>query len=331
MPLEVVRITQQISRSNVLEIEQAMLHHLDNFQMERLREVLQRYTDGTQKEEPDNQSLLDSFIAAKRIEGCSPKTLRFYEEQLSKVILQICKPIKHIKTDDLRRYLDAYHRSGVSKVTVNNTRRILNSFFAWLEAEDHIIKSPMRRIGNIKTGKQVKATYSDEELQLMRDACKTPRDLAIIDLLASTGMRIGELVNLDRNDVDYVNRECIVRGKGDKQRTVYFDAQAKLHLLAYIGGRTDDNPALFVSISRPHARLNNGGVATRLKVLGQDIGIDKVHPHKFRRTLATTAIGKGMPIEQVQNMLGHERIDTTLLYAQVAQENVKSSHRRYIG
>jgi site-specific recombinase XerD len=242
------------------------------------------------------------------------------------------KTVKHITTDDLRQYLADYqNKSRAGKITIDNIRRILSSFFSWLEEENYILKSPVRRIHKVKTGQTVKETYSDETLELMRDKCDSPRDLAIIDLLASTGMRVGEMVRLNRDDIDFENRECVVFGKGEKERPVYFDAKAKIHLQSYLASRTDDNPALFVSLIKPFNRLEISGVEIRLRELGRQLNIPKVHPHKFRRTLATRAIDKGMPIEQVQQLLGHQKIDTTLQYAMVNQNNVKMSHRKYIG
>ena len=214
---------------------------------------------------------------------------------------------------------------------MDNVRRILSSFFSWLEEENLILKSPVRRIHKVKTGKTVKETYTDEALEIMRDHCENTRDLAIIDLLSSTGMRVGELVKLNREDINFQERECIVFGKGDKERKVYFDARTKIHLQRYLDSRRDTDPALFVTLQAPHNRLMISGVEIRLRELGRRLGIPKVHPHKFRRTLATMAIDKGMPIEQVQQLLGHQSVDTTLQYAMVNQNNVKISHHRFIG
>lgn len=247
-------------------------------------------------------------------------------------MLKVGKKISHVTTDDLRTYLNNYQKeSGASKVTVDNIRRILSSFFAWLEDENYIVKSPVRRIHKVKVGKNVKEIYSDEALEIMRDHAGCSRDLAMIDLLASTGMRVGELVKLNKSDIDFQNRECIVTGKGDKQRKVYFDARTKIHLQNYLSERTDNNEALFVSLLAPFERLLISGVEIRLRKLGRTLNIHKVHPHKFRRTLATMAIDKGMPIEQVQHLLGHQSLDTTLQYAMVNQNNVKLSHRKYLG
>lgn len=235
-------------------------------------------------------------------------------------------------TNDIRSYLSEYQtKRNLSKVTVDNLRRIFSSFFAWLEDEDYIPKSPVRRIHKVRCESLVKEVLTDENLETLRDNCDEIRDLAMIDLLSSTGIRVGELVKLNRSDIDFQERQCVVFGKGSKQREVYFNARAKLHLRQYLESRSDDNPALFVSLSSPHTRLTIGGVEVRLRKLGQKLSIHKVHPHKFRRTMATMAIEKGMPIEQVQRLLGHVRIDTTLHYAMVNQTNVKIAHRKYLG
>ncbi len=312
------------------KIEQQMLPHLDNGQMKKLHEVL----TSCMREDDVCKSVdhIQLFLAAKRVEGCSEKTIRYYDSTLRNVLNGIGKDAMSITTDDLRLYLDEYQtHSNAGKVTIDNIRRILSSFFAWLEDEDYIVKSPVRRIHKVKTCKTVKETYSDEALEIMRDNCDGIRDLALIDLLASTGMRVGELVLLNRSDIDFVNRECVVLGKGNKQRMVYFDARAKVHLQNYLQSRTDDNPALFVSLQSPHERLQIRGVESRLQKLGEKLNLCRIHPHKFRRTLATMAIDKGMPIEQVQQLLGHQSVDTTLQYAMLNQANVKASHKKYIG
>ena len=274
---------------------------------------------------------VELFLAAKKLEGCSERSLRYYATTLARFSAEMAKPAHDITTDDIRDYLTKYSDDGrVGKTTVDNIRRVISSFFSWLEEEDYIYKSPVRRIKKIRTSRVLKPVYSDEALELLRDSCKEIRDLAIIDLLSSTGIRVGELVQLNRRDIDFDARECVVHGKGDKERRVYFDARAKTHLLAYLELREDDTPALFVSLHRPFKRLEISGVEARLRKLGEDSGVKHVHPHKFKRTLATKAIDKGMPIEQVQVLLGHSKIDTTLCYAMVDQDNVKRSHRKYI-
>lgn len=320
------------------DIIQGMLSFLNNAQCEKLQEVLQcnlakyEVTESESKKSNLEQNFVELFLSAKRIEGCSEKSLKYYNATINAMLTTVDKDIKHIVTDDIRNYLNYYQeKKGSSKVTIDNIRRILSSFFSWLEDEDYILKSPVRRIHKVKTITNIKETYSDEALELMRDNCTELRDLAIIDMLASTGMRVGEMVLLNRNDIDFNERECIVFGKGSKERIVYFDARTKIHLQNYLSSRTDNNPALFVSLKSPHNRLKIGGIETRLREFGKQLGLPKVHPHKFRRTLATMAIDKGMPIEQLQQLLGHRKIDTTLQYAMVKQSNVKIAHRKYIG
>lgn len=315
----------------ISKIKQEMAPFLTEEQLRHLQAVLERLNTEEPFEE-NKADLVKTFLSAKRVEGCSEKTVRYYDSTIRNVLSSLNKNAEAITTNDLRNYLDAYQqKSGASKVTIDNIRRILSSFFSWMEDEDYIVKSPVRRIHKVKTCKTVKETYSDEALELMRDNSECARDLAIIDMLASTGIRVGELVKLNRGDVDFINRECVVLGKGNKQRKVYFDARTKIHLQNYLNSRTDNCEALFVSLQKPHNRLLISGVEIRLRELGRKLDINKVHPHKFRRTLATMAIDKGMPIEQVQQLLGHQTVDTTLQYAMVNQNNVKLSHRRFIG
>ena len=329
-------------KENIIQaIVADMQRDLDCRQMARLKAVLHKELQNVEirellncqeQSETQNAELLDSFLSAKKIEGCSEKTLAYYRHTIERMLLTVAIAVCHISTADIRQYLSAYQADkGSSKVTIDNMRRIFSSFFAWLEDEDYILKSPVRRIHKIKTAINVKETYSDEDLEKMRDGCIEKRDLAIIDMLASTGMRIGEMVLLNRNDINFEERECVVFGKGDKERVVYFDARTKIHLKNYIDTRDDDNPALFVSLRNPANRMQINGIETRLKKIGNDLDIRGVHPHKFRRTLATVAIDKGMPIEQLQQILGHKRIDTTLQYAMVKQSNVKMAHKKYIG
>lgn len=322
----------------ITEVQQQMLPFLNNDQLRKLRTALEYCLHGlevTPSDQPQEQEQPDSvtaFIAAKRIEGCSEKTLNYYRNTIEDMTSTVGKAPQRITTDDIRQYLTAYQmQRKSSKVTIDNIRRILATFYSWLEDEDYIVKSPVRRIHKVKTAKVIKDTYTDEALEQMRDSCDSLRDLAIIDLLASSGMRVGEMVTLNREDIDFIDRECVVFGKGNKERLVYFDARTKIHLQNYLDSRTDSNPALFVTLRAPYNRLQIGGVEMRLRQLGKKLAIPKVHPHKFRRTLATTAIDKGMPIEQVQQLLGHQKIDTTMHYAMVKQQNVKLAHRKYIG
>lgn len=317
----------------LVNILNAMAEYLSIAQMKKLQEVLleQLADNEPQKKDISNEDYMRLFLDAKKIEGCSERTIQYYRVTITHMLSQLTTPIRKITTDEVRSYLVDYQKiNNCSKVTVDNVRRNISSFFSWLEEEDYILKSPMRRIHKIKTKTVVKEVISDENMEMMRDGCSEVRDLAMIDLLYSTGIRVGELVNLDISDVDLERRECIVYGKGDKERRVYFDAKAKIHLQSYLASRCDDNLALFVTLDSPHDRLKISGVEIRLRELGKTLGLPRVHPHKFRRTMATRAIDKGMPIEQVQKILGHSQIDTTMQYAIVNQNNVKSSHQKYI-
>lgn len=305
---------------------------LNNQQILKLKLVLESAMEEDLNETEGSENLVNRFIATKRLEGRSEKTLKYYEDTIKKLLSATNKNVKAITTEDLRLFLSDYQESKrISNISIDNLRRNLSSFFNWLEDENYILKSPVRRIHKIKGTVAVREVYSDDELERIRSNCVEIRDLAIIDLLASTGMRVGELVMLNRSDIDFTERECIVLGKGDKERLVYFDARAKLHLQTYLCQRKDNEDALFVSLRAPHERLQIGGVEARVKKIGSMSDVKKCHPHKFRRTMATTAIDKGMPIEQVQKLLGHEKIDTTLHYAMVKQSNVKNAHRKYIG
>ena len=317
----------------IVTIINKMADYLNISQMKKLQEVLlQTFSKNTiQKEEISNNEYLRLFLDAKRIEGCSERTIQYYSVTVVRMLQKIKTPVRKISTEEIRKYLVDYQKiNDCSKVTVDNVRRNISSFFSWLEEEDYILKSPMKRIHKIKTKQLVKEIISDEAIELLRDHCQCPRDLAMIDLLYSTGIRVGELVNLNISDIDFEARECIVFGKGDKERKVYFDAKAKLHLLNYLHKRDDDNPALFVTLDAPHERLKISGVEIRIRTLGRKLNMGKIHPHKFRRTMATRAIDKGMPIEQVQKLLGHSQIDTTMQYAIVNQTNVKTSHQKFI-
>ena len=329
-----------MKKTLINQIQMEMSGVLNNAQRQKLCDVLEHcffnldvvaLDNENLIQSKSNQTLKEAFLSAKQIEGCSLRSISYYGSTLDNLIKNLQKPFNQVETEDLRVYLSEYQkRNNASKQTIDNIRRILSSFFTWLEDEDYILKSPVRRIHKIKTTKQVKETYSDEALERLRDNCKCIRDLAIIDILSSTGMRVGELVKLNRVDVDFANRECVVLGKGSKERIVYFDARTKLHLQNYLNSRKDENEALFVSLLEPHNRLEIAGVEIMLRKLGRSLEINKVHPHKFRRTLATRAIDKGMPIEQVQKLLGHQKIDTTMEYAIVDQQNVKNSHKKYL-
>ena len=324
----------------ILEISNAMAEILSVEQLAKLNGVLlksiSKYTVSMGEEKApslaaSNETLLKAFLSAKQVEGCSQPTIRYYRNTIKQLANNMPKRFTDYSTEDIRAYLAVFQQKhNATKVTVDNVRRIFSSFFSWLEEEDFILKNPVRRIHKVKTGTQVREVLSDESLECIRDTCTRSRDLAMIDLLASTGMRVGELVKLNRDDINFTERECVVFGKGNKQRIVYFNARAKIHLQQYLNERSDQNEALFVSLNDPQKRLQISGVEVRLRKIGREANVPRVHPHKFRRTLATMAIDKGMPVEQVQKLLGHVKIDTTMHYAMVSQNNVKLSHRRFI-
>lgn len=322
----------------IQEVQRQMLPYLNNAQLKQLQSILEGVLSGIELSHSAGAAknvevdTVACFINAKRIEGCSEKTLSYYRQTIVSMLSDIGKEPQEIVTEDLRKYLTEYQTSRKSsRVTIDNIRRILSSYFSWLEDEDYLVKSPVRRIHKVKTAKVIKETYTDEALEIMRDNCCNVRDLAMIDLLASSGMRVDELVALNRDDINFNERECVVFGKGSKERIVYFDARTKIHLHNYLESRTDTGSALFVSLTAPYDRLQIGGIERRLRELGKRLNLPRVHPHKFRRTMATSAIDKGMPIEQVQQLLGHQKIDTTMHYAMVKQQNVKLAHRKYIG
>lgn len=317
----------------IVAVLNEMSEYLSIAQMKKLQEVIIKTFAENEVAKTDipNEEFLKMFLASKRIEGCSERTIEYYQATVTHLLSKIETNVRKVTTEEIREYLSEYQKwNNCSNVTVDNIRRNISSFFSWLEEEDYILKSPMRRIHKIKTKTVVKNVISDEDIEKLRDNCKEKRDLAIIDLLYSTGIRVGELVNLNIDDVDFEGRECVVYGKGDKERRVYFDAKAKIHLKEYIENRTDSNKALFVTLDAPYDRLKISGVEIRLRELGRKLNLTRIHPHKFRRSMATRAIDKGMPIEQVQKILGHSQIDTTMQYAMVNQSNVKTAHQRYM-
>ena len=317
----------------IVHVINEMAEVLNISQLKRLQEVLlNNFSDNTLDQKViTNEEYLEYFIVAKKIEGCSDRTIDYYRVTVKHFLSKVEDSVRKIPTETIRQYLMDYQAiNNCSNVTIDNIRRNISSFFTWLEEEDYILKSPMRRIHKIKSKQTVKEVITDEDIEKIRDICDTKRDLAIIDLLYSTGMRVGELVNLNIQDINFSDRECVVFGKGESERVVYFDARCKIHLQQYLATRCDDNPALFVRFRKPYDRLGINGVEIRLKKLGEKSNVRNVHPHKFRRTLATKAIDKGMPIEQVQMLLGHVQIDTTMQYAMVNQSNVKIAHRKFI-
>lgn len=309
-------------------------------QMNKLEGVLEEVLNDTKSSEyspKNNRNLVNQFISAKKIEGCSKRTEEYYSSVLKFYEKSISCNICDVDTTKIRDYLINYQKiNNCSNVTLDTIRRILSSFYKWLEEEDFILKSPMKRIHKIKTPTVIKPALSEEQIEVIRKtAAQNNRNLAIIDILLSSGIRVSELVHLNRSSINLNSRTCIVFGKGAKQRETYFDVRTKIELENYLKSRKDKNRALFVTTRRNtkngiYKRLTVNSVEKMIREIGIKTDIENVHPHRFRRTMATKAIDKGKPIEQVQVLLGHSKIDTTLRYANVQQTNVKFSHQKYI-
>lgn len=318
-----MRLGEDFTENQRFEIKQILTVTLATYDITKATEELVVY------QEDEKQKLVKLFIVTKKIEGCTDKTLKYYSSEVRKFAMAVNKPWAEVTADDIRLYIaQKAIKDKVSKATQDNVLRILRSFFGWLSAEEHIPKNPTVKIKRIRAERRIKKPFTEVEIEKLRNGARNLRERAMIDLLLSTGMRIGELEGLNRRDIE--GDQCIVYGKGEKERYVYLNAKAIVSLEAYLKTRTDDNEALFVSDIKPYNRLRISGFETRIRELGQELGIDNVHPHRFRRTAATLALNRGMPIDQVQKMLGHEQIATTLIYAQAAQENVKQSHKKYL-
>ncbi|MSA02933.1 tyrosine-type recombinase/integrase [Lactonifactor sp. BIOML-A3] len=295
---------------------------IDNYEIhEKCRELMNIQTD-------NSLNVMRMFLVSKKVEGCTQKTIDCYKNELYRFVQYTNKDVIEVTTNDIRLYIAKRAAEGLCKVSQDNALRILRSFFSWCLAEEYTEKNPTLRIKKIKTEQKIKKPFSEIEIEHLRNGAKTKRDKAIIDVLLSTGMRIAELVALDRKDVD--GDQIIVYGKGEKERYVYLNAKAIVSLEEYLKIRSDNNSPLFVTSRKPFTRLEKSGIETRIRELGKSLGIEKAHPHRFRRTAATMALNRGMPIEQVQKMLGHNNIETTLIYAQAAQENVKANHKKYV-
>lgn len=277
----------------------------------------------------DNEIKLKKFIATKRLEGLSENTLVQYHRTITNLLDTLNKPINRITTDDIRFYLSVYHdERKVSKVTLNNMRRYFSSFFSWCCDEDIIDKNPMRRIKAIKQQKVIKEPFSDVEMEKIRESTESLRDRALIEFLYSTGCRVSEVVGLDKSNVDFIHNSVVVNGKGNKQREVYISDTAMYWIEKYLHSREDDSPALFSGKRTP--RIQKAGIEETLRRIGRKSGVENVHPHRFRRTVATNLINRGMPVQEVQQILGHSKLDTTMIYCKVDKKNIQASHRKFI-
>lgn len=292
-------------------------------------EISDKCTDLVAQNQDIDTKAIQNFFVTKKVEGASDKTLTYYSYVIRKFLSKVSKSIVDITKDDIKYYI-AYRsmNDNISKCTQDNELRVLKSFFAWLTAEDFIPKNPALNIKAIKQDQIIKTAFTEIELEKLRRSCKSKRDLALVDFLYSTGARVSEVEGCDISSID--NDEVKVFGKGNKERIVFLNAKAKLTLSEYLNERTDTNPALFISDRKPFNRLSKSSIEKIIRQIGADAGVDNVHPHRFRRSCATVALNRGMPLEQVQQMLGHSKITTTTIYAKSAKENVKESHRRYV-
>lgn len=312
-------IKEQIRKDQLDEIDSSGFKNLDGLEQKRFRQA--------------QISLLKEFLLAKKLEGCSINTIKSYHDTIKNMIDWVCiigKDIRDLTPKDIRGYLSIYQeKRNVSLHTLNNMRLIISSFYGFLENENYIIKNPVRQIRTIRYDEIIRNPFTDEELEEIRRGCKNIRDLAIVDLLYSSGIRIGECVSLNIKDMNFSEREFVVYGKGGKERICYFNARTKIEIIDYLQTRTDRESALFVSRKAPHERLKKGGIEHMLKDIERRTGIPDIHPHKFRRTLATNLLDKGMSLEQVQMILGHKKIETTLIYANINQNMTKINHQRF--
>lgn len=324
----------------VSSVLQEMMSFLNNEQLIALKETLRaklcKY-DIKEKETGlmriDNNAMnyLQVFVNSFRQNGKSEGTVEQYQGHLGRMLSYIGKNVQEIVDDDLIDYMHKYRQlRKVSGRYLNNMRLVFNSFFRWLQRRKVIQRNPVDGLEPIKYRQTVKKPLSPEELEKVRCACERERDLAIVEFLYSSAVRVSELTALNRDDICWESDDVMVLGKGNKEREVYLNARAHLHLRQYLESREDDNPALFVGEREPHERLTRAGVEYIIKKLGVAAGVDNVHPHRFRRTSATDLLRMGMPIEQVQELLGHTKIETTRIYCTVTKEQVKSSHRRYM-
>lgn len=274
-----------------------------------------------------NERLKKKFIASLRLEGKSEQTLDQYELAINLLFLDVDKRVEDMVTNDIRYHLAMYQQKRkVSKSTIDNKRRNLSSFFAWLTREEYIEKNPMLRIKKIKTEKVVRKPFNDNEIERIKNATWNKRDRAIIEFMLTTGCRVSEIVNLNWNDIDMIRGEAIVFGKGSKERKVYISDKALYYIGEYLKERTDCNESLFVN--RFGERLSKQSIEKMLKKISEITGINNVHPHRFRRTFATNALNKGMKIQHLQAILGHSSLDTTMLYCSVDEDNVKIDHKK---
>lgn len=301
-------------------VDRVLIKILNKYEITKKHNELIVYGD-------DNDKIRKQFIASMRLEGKSEKTLVQYNRAIMKMIEFISKPFTKIQTNDIRFYLSNYQATrGVSKRTLDNERRFLSAFFSWLTIEEIIQKNPMLRIKKVKQDKVIKKPFSDIEVEKLRLNCKNKKEKALVEFMLSTGCRVSEISNVDLNDVNFETGECIVFGKGNKERTVYISNKSMYYIKDYIESRKKSSTALFTG--KFGKRLSKAAIENTVRMIGKRAGVLKVHPHRFRRTFATNALNKGMPIQHVQRLLGHKNMDTTMLYCQIDEDCIKMEHKR---
>lgn len=309
-----------LSAEQIEILDNVLTSMLCKYAVEEVKNEIVSYDGG-------NDKMINQFMASMRLEGKSEATLEQYHRAIIALLDDVGKKISDITTNDIRYHLAMYQKNrSVSKVTIDNKRRYLSAFFTWLTTEEYIPKNPMLRIKKVKQDKKIKKPFSDKELERIREAAKSKRDKAIVEFLLSTGCRVSEVVNLDLEHINFAKNECIVMGKGNKERKVYISEKSMYYLTEYISSRTDMNPSLFVN--KRGKRLKKQGIEDMLKKIGKSAGVNKVHPHRFRRTFATNALNKGMPIQHVQRLMGHKSLDTTMIYCTLDDDSIKLEHKK---
>ncbi len=313
-------------------------------------EINSRRTEVMVIDEDENQTLIRKFITAKIVKGLSDRTIKYYKETIDFFLLRVQKNIKDVTSDDIRLYTAIrLKKDKVTSTTAGNELRNLRSFYNWLQTEELIKRNPMAKIEPIKKEKIQKEAFTEDEVELIRAACASEMEAAIVEVLLSTGCRVGELVKMERQDI--TGETILVHGKGRKDRFVYLNARARIALGKYMSERSDEVKYIFPkSINATssqkmkkvrrewfkHADLiadgvrDVSGIEKTIKEIGRRAKVDNVHPHRFRRTCATLALRRGMPIEQVSKMLGHEQLSTTQIYLDLSEEEVKQTHRKYV-
>lgn len=327
-------------RSNIInDIVLSLSDKLTNVELQEIKNILYVKLDKYEIQErtteliiSDNNSdnLLRRFLATKKIEGKSNATLKHYHFILSRMIQSFDKPISDITVYDLRYYLASYKQTrGVSNVTLDGMRRCIKSFFSFLFTEQLIKSNPSLALSQIKCDKKIKRAFSDVDMELLKRSCKNKRDRALVEFLYSTGCRVSEVVQLNRNDIDFIHGKVIVLGKGNKERIVYLTNITIMYIKEYLDSRVDENPCLFAHIRKPYNRLSKNGIEALLHRIGNEAGVENVHPHRYRRTLATNLIQRGANIQDVATLLGHEDLKTTQIYCCISQDNVSTIHKKY--